>query len=109
MEKQLAKKLLSYGREIYLSIVRSTTRKKVLNYLKNNGIATPFEISRRTGLDYANVRGAIFGNGKRFARETSLQFLGLVKSEPGPKGSTLYSLTPEGMKIAGMIEQMSIY
>lgn len=106
MNREQIDKLAAYGPDVYHSISESKTRRVVLCYLKKAGASTPYRISREAKLDYGNISGAIFGNGRRFSFELSLVFLGLIRVDTYAVNKKTISLTPAGLEIAGLIEQV---
>ena len=106
MNREQMDKLAAYGPGVYHSISGSKTRRVVLCYLKKAGASTPYKISRESKLDYGNISGAIFGNGRRFSFELSLMFLGLIRVNKYAVNKKTISLTPEGLEMAGLIEQV---
>jgi predicted transcriptional regulator with HTH domain len=62
-----------------VALKRSYVRRRVLIDLVVQGEGYPETIARRQGLNARAVRGALKGEGARYARELSLQTLGLVE------------------------------
>ena len=91
--------------KIINSIDRSSVRKKILLYLNGASKSTMYDIAKDTKIAYTNATGGIAGYGKRYDKERSLIYLGLVEMEIGIRGLNVYSLTPEGQKLAKVLRR----
>ncbi|CAJ36181.1 putative transcriptional regulator [Methanocella arvoryzae] len=94
-----------FSDDIVASIGRSSVRKKILLYLYHSTASTMYDIARDTRTAYTNATGAIAGFGKRYGKERSLIHLGLVRMEKGNRGLNVYSLTPEGRRLADVLDR----
>ena len=94
-----------FNEEVINSIERSAVRKKILLYLHSSAMSTMYDIAVDTKTAYTNATGAIAGWGKRYGKERSLIYLGLVYMEKGDRGLNVYSLTPEGQRLADVLDR----
>jgi predicted transcriptional regulator with HTH domain len=87
------------------SLEKSSVRRMLLQHMYKSGYkATAFDISRRTGICYTNIRGALIGDGKRYSKEKSLVGMGLVQSAVIASNLVVYWLTEKGQEIASKLE-----
>lgn len=96
--------MTSFNNDITSSLQRSTVRRKILLYLHHSPTSTMYDIAQDTKTAYTNATGAIAGFGKRYDKERSLIHLGLVHMEIGIRGLNVYSLTPEGRRLADALD-----
>jgi predicted transcriptional regulator with HTH domain len=94
-----------FSNDIKASIERSSVRKKILLYLYRSSMPTMYDIAMDTKTAYTNATGAIAGCGKRYGKERSLIYLGLVQMEKGVRGLNVYSLTSEGRRLADVLDR----
>jgi predicted transcriptional regulator with HTH domain len=94
------------GYDLYFSLERSGVKREVLRYLRRYPSGVPIaDISRNIETSYANTKGAILGNGRGYKIDTSLASMGLVTFNKARGSLVLYSLTPKGAEIAGLLEE----
>lgn len=92
--------LTGISSSILNSIDRSSVRKRILLHLYRSPQSTLYDVARATQIAYTNVTGGVAGYGNRYGKDRSLIHLGLVCVETGSRGLQVYSLTPEGQKLA---------
>ncbi|WP_174590634.1 archaellum operon transcriptional activator EarA family protein [Methanocella conradii] len=86
------------------SLKRSRSRKRSLVYIGEHPGKTIYEISRGTGVSYANTWGAIMGDDKKYSKKYSLLGMGLVSCELFGNRH-VYRLTREGEKMFKILKE----
>ena len=102
----VAHRIKQLGYDLYFSLERSSIRRDILRYLNQYPSGVPIlDISRSIGASYTNTKGALLGDGKGYNIDTSLASLGLVTCSKARGSLILYTLTPRGREVAGLLEE----
>lgn len=108
MRSSAGSSIKKLGYDLYFSLERSSIRREILKYLKEYPSGAPiYDISRNITASYANTKGAILGDGRGYNIETSLINMDLVTCNKARGSLVLYSLTPRGLEIAGLLEEQA--
>jgi predicted transcriptional regulator with HTH domain len=94
-----------YGRDIGYALERSPSRIKVLFCVYDNSSELSiYEVSKETGVDYANVKGIVTGEGGKYNKKRSLISLELLKSKRGVDGTDMYTLNDTGKSVVTILK-----